>query len=74
MLQELMKMDKKLQKKLSYIFQLIDSPRSMVGSLSDLINNVFEEICRIKYKFGHDKKIVKHVKLDIVIGTVFLNT
>ena len=61
----------KVTKKLFYIFQLIDSPQFMASSLSNLINNIFEGIRRIKCKFGHDQKKVKHVKLDIIIGTIF---
>ena len=51
-----MKMDKKLQKKLSYILQFIDSARFMASSLSNLVNNLFEGIHRIKNKFEHDDK------------------
>ena len=45
-------MEKKLQK--SYILQFIDSARFMASSLSNIVNNFFEGIHRIKYKFGHD--------------------
>ena len=40
----------------SYTLQFIDSTRSMASSLSNLVNNFSEGICRIKCKFGHDKK------------------
>ena len=46
-----MKMEKKLQK-----LQFIISTRFMTSSLSNLVNNLFEGIRRIKYELGHDDK------------------
>ena len=45
----------------------------MTSSLSKLVNNLSEGIHRIKCKFGHDEKNVKHVKLNRSIATAFLN-
>ena len=44
-------MEKKLQK-----LQFIISTRFMTSSLSNLVNNLFEGIRRIKYVLGHDDK------------------
>ena len=49
-------MEKKLQKNISYILQLIDSTRFMASTLSNLVNNLSERIHRIKCKFGHNDK------------------
>ena len=49
-------MEKKLQKNISSILQLIDSARFMASSLLNLVNNLSEEIYRIKCKFGLDNK------------------
>ena len=46
----------------------------MASSLPNLVNNPSDEFHRIKCKFGHDDKNVKHVELNICIATVFLNT
>ena len=56
------------------MFQLIDNARFMASSSSNLVNNLSERIHRIKRKFGHNNKNVKHVKLNTSIATVFLNT
>ena len=56
------------------MFQLIDNARFKASSSSNLVNNLSERIHRIKCKFGHNNKNVKHVKLNISIATVFLNT
>ena len=46
----------------------------MASSSSNLVNNIFEGIHKIKCKRGHeDKKNVKLVELNISIFTVFLN-
>ena len=67
-------MEKKLQKNISYILQFIDSARFMASSLSNLVNNLSEEIHRIKYKFKHNDKQCESVELNVSIATVFLNT
>ena len=49
-------MENKLQKKISYILQFIDSARFMESSLSNLVNNLSERLHTIKCKFGHNDK------------------
>ena len=44
----------KLQTKISYILQFIDSTRFMASSLSNLVNNHSDEIHRIKCKYKLD--------------------
>ena len=46
-------------KNISDILQFINSTRSMVSSLSNLVNNVFEGIHRIEWKRRHDDKKCK---------------
>ena len=56
---EVTKIDKneeKIAKNISYRLQFIDSSRFMASSLSNLANNVFEEIHKIKCKYGHNDK------------------
>ena len=48
-------MEKKLQKNISFILQFIDSTR-FIKLLSNLANNLFEGIHKIKCKFRHDDK------------------
>ena len=55
-LHELVKMEKKLRKNISYILQLIDSTRFMVSTLSNLVNNLSKGIHTIKCKSGHNGK------------------
>ena len=45
-----------IAKNISYILQFIDSASFMASSLSNLVNNLSEEIHRIKCKYGHDDK------------------
>ena len=52
-----------------YILKFIESTRFMASSLSNVVNNLSEEIHRIKCKYGHDDKS----KLNISIEIVFLN-
>ena len=49
-------MDRELQSNTSYILQLTDSTRFITKSLSNLVNNLFEGIHRMKCKFEHDDK------------------
>ena len=42
--------------KVSYILQFIDSARFMASSLSNLVNNLFEGIHKIKCKLGNNDK------------------
>ena len=46
----------------------------MASSLSNLINNLSEEIHKINCKYGHDDKNVKLVELNASVVAVFLNT
>ena len=55
-LKELIKMEKKLQKNISYILQFINSERSIASSLSNLVNNLSERIYKIKCKYEYDDK------------------
>ena len=43
-------------KDVSYLLQFIDITRFMASSLSNLVNNLFEGIHRIKCKYRHDHK------------------
>ena len=43
-------------KNISCILQFIESARFMASSLSNLVNNLFEGIHRIKLKLRHDDK------------------
>ena len=56
MLQELIKMEKKLQKNISYILKFIDSAILMARLSSSLVNNLCEGSHRVKGKFGHCDK------------------
>ena len=47
----------------------------MINSLPNLVDNLAEEIHKIKCKFGHDnKKNLKRVELNTKILSVALNT
>ena len=48
------KNEEKVVKKISFIFPFIDSAGFMASSLSNLINNLSEEIHRIKSKFRYN--------------------
>ena len=63
-----------ITKNISYILQFIDSARFMASSLSNLVNNLFEGIHRIKCNLNMMIKNVKLVELNVSIATVFLNT
>ena len=52
-LKELIKMEKKLQKNISYILHVIDSERFMASSLSNLVNNLSQRIHKIKCKYEY---------------------
>ena len=45
-----------ITKTISYKLQLIDSARFMASSLSNLVDNLFKGIHKIKYKYGHNNK------------------
>ena len=66
-LQELIKIEKKLEKiSLTYFNLLI--------VLRNLVNNLFEGIHQIRYDLRHSNKVVKHMESHINIATVFKNT
>ena len=46
----------------------------MASSLPNLVNDLAEEIHRIKCKYEYNNKNLKVVKLNINIATAFLNT
>ena len=46
----------------------------MASSLSSLVNNLSEEIHKIKCKYGIDDENVKLAELNINVVTVYLNT
>ena len=52
-----------------YTLKFIESTRFMASSLSNVVNNLSQEIHIIKCKYGHDDKS----KLNISIEIVFLN-
>ena len=54
--------------------QFINSARFMINSLPNLVDNLAEEIHKIKCKFEHDnKKNLKRVELNTKILSVALN-
>ena len=69
--ENLQKWRKKLQKIILLLF--IDSTALMASSLSNLVNDLLEEIYKIKCKCEHDKN-VKIAELNVSIASVFLNT
>ena len=54
------------------MLQLIDSPRFMTSSLSNLVNNLSEGIHRIKCKYGHDDKKRKACRIKHKYCNCFL--
>ena len=48
---------KEMTKSTSYRLKFIDSLRFMTSLLSNLVNNLAEEISKIKRKYRHDKKM-----------------
>ena len=63
-----------ITKNISYILQFIDWARFTASSLPNLVNDLVEEIHRIKCKYGYNNKNLKVVELNINIATAFLNT
>ena len=49
-------MKNRLQKNVFHILHFIVSARFMASSLSNLANNLFEGIPKMKCKYGHDYK------------------
>ena len=60
-------------KNITYILQFIDSARFMASTLSNLVNNLSEEIHRINVNWDAMKENVKLVELNLSIATVFSN-
>ena len=58
----------------SYILQVIDSPRFKADSLSKLVNNLSEENYRIKCKFGHDDEKCEICTIEYKYCNFLLNT
>ena len=52
--------------------QFIDSPRFMASSLSNPVNNLSEEIHRIKCQFGHNNKKCETCKIKYKYCDCFL--
>ena len=71
-LQELRKMEKKLQKYISYILQFSDSARFTAISLLNLFNNLSEGVHIINYKFRYDVKNCETFGIDFLMDTNFL--
>ena len=61
-------------KNISYKLQVIDSAKFMASSLSNLVNNLSEEVDRIKWKFEHEDKKCEICGINLSLATVFLNT
>ena len=56
---EVIKIDKdgeEVFRNISYLSQFLDSAKFLAGSLSNLVNNLFERIHKVKCKFGLDDK------------------
>ena len=61
-----------ITKNISFMLRLIDTVRFMASLLSNLVNNnLFERTHRIKCKFRHNEKNVKHAELIIRIANFF---
>ena len=57
---------------MSYILQFIDNARFMVISSSNLVNNLSEEIHKIKCKCGHNDKKFKTFGITYQVYNGFL--
>ena len=53
-----------------YILKFIESTRFMASSLSNVVNNLSEEIHRIKCKYGHDDKSKLNISIEIVFSNI----
>ena len=54
------------------MLQFIDSGEFMANSLSDLVNDLFERIYKIKCKFGHDDEKCETCRIEYKSGDCFL--
>ena len=68
------KMEKKLQKLLSYRLQFINSTRLMASALWNLVNNLTKKIHKFNENTDTTIKNAKLAKLNVYIAIVFLNT
>ena len=59
---------------ISYRLQFIDSARFMASSLSNLVNNLSDELIKLNVTMDTVIKNVKLVLLKTMIATVFSNT
>ena len=53
-----------------YILKFIESTRFIASSLSNVVNNLSEEIHRIKCKYGHDDKSKLNISIEIVFSNI----
>ena len=61
-----------ITKSISHILQFIYSARFLTSSLSNLVNNLAEEIHRIKCKLGHDDKKCETCEIKCKYSNFFL--
>ena len=54
------------------MLQFTDSGKFMANSLSDLVNDLFERIYKIKCKFGHDDEKCETCRIEHKSGDCFL--
>ena len=66
------KEEEEVTKNISFILQFIDSARFVVSSLSNLVNNLSEEIHRIKFKYRHDDKKCETCRIKYKYYNCFL--
>ena len=66
-------MEKKLQKMSKFwILQFLDSRRFMAKSVTNLVNNLSEEIHKIKWKYRHDDKKCETCRINYNYCNCFL--
>ena len=61
-----------ITKNIYYVLQFTDSTRFMANSLSNLVNNLFEGIRRIKCKLGHNDKKCETCRIKYKYCNCFL--
>ena len=66
------KYGEEITKNKSYILHFIDSARFMASSLSNLVNNLSEEIHKTKCKYGHNNKKCGTYKITYKVCDYFL--
>ena len=62
----------KVKRSISYILQFIDRARFLARSLSNLANNLYKEIHKIKCKYGHDDKKCETFGITYEVRDYFL--